>query len=189
MVTMRTCFRCGWVLVLALTLTSCKKKAEPVSPPSAPSSPSAPAEPLTPQPAQPTEPVARPAGWPHQPPDAALPDAKRPPDLKLTPISTDADLAKFKEEKERVESEKAVVGAVNGSISGVKACFDAQSMTAGSYTLQVRVHRSGRVLSSGVSGAGLEVNRCVEKALSGLRVSGLKTDTIDVEREIKYTAK
>lgn len=117
-------------------------------------------------------------------------DAKRVPDLKLTQISSDADLAKFKEEKERAESEKAVTGAVNGAISGVKACFDAaKGVTAGSYTLQVRVHRSGRVLSSGVSGVDPEVNRCVEKALGGLRVSGLKTETIDVQREIKYTTK
>ena len=189
---MRTCLRCGWVLVLALALTSCKKKPEvPVSPPSAPSSPSVTPgpspEPQTPEPPRPSG--SGPAAWPHQPPDAAVPDAKRAPDLKLTPISTDADLAKFKEEKERADSEKAVVGAVNGAISGVKSCFDARSMTAGSYTLQVRVHRSGRVLSSGVSGASSEVNRCVEKALSGLRVSGLKTDTIDVQREIKYSAK
>jgi hypothetical protein len=180
------------VLAGVLALPGCKDKQNDIQPPLVAPSATEP-QPPSPSPATPSTPSppsATPAAWPHLSPDARLPDAKvaRPPDA-AKPIASDADLAKFQEEKDRQESEKAVTGAVNGALSGVRACFDAQKMTAGSYQLKVRVHRSGRVLSSGVTGSGTspELDRCVGKALGGLQVQGLKTDTIDVQREIKYT--
>lgn len=86
-----------------------------------------------------------------------------------------------------MESEKLVIAVVEGRLSAVKACMDRQSLPAGDYGFRVRVHRSGRVLSASIPGVNADTDRCIQDALGGLQISGMKTDTIDVQRTIRLT--
>jgi len=133
-------------------------------------------------------PGGQPAAWPHQEPDSGRPDATPPAaPVRREAISSDADLAAYQEAKDRADTEDAVQRAVSGAIGGVQRCFERNGVAAGDRELSVRVHRSGRVLSASVEGVASPVNQCVEQALSSLRVSGMKTDTLDVTRTIRFT--
>jgi len=176
------------LIVVCLAQVACKKKPVP-EPAPAP----APAQPVS---AQGTDDdddenaYLPPAGGPVELPDQGRPDRSPPPPPPPPPpkaISTDADLAAYKEAKDRADTEVAVQRSVTTAIPRMVQCFDRSKVEPGKRTLRVRVHRSGRVLSASVDGVDDTVNRCVEQALGSLRVSGVKTDTIDVQRTVNYT--
>jgi hypothetical protein len=174
---------------LVLTMAACKKKtAEPPQPTQAvsPNDPNQPEEPDEDDPnAYGASTGPEPSGWAHEEPDLGAFDAAvRKPTVKKE-VASDADIAAAKEDEEKMATEKAVEASVNGALGRVKSCFNRHKAAAGQYTLSVRVHRSGRVLSSNVSGLSGEANRCVERALSNLRVKGVLTDTFTFKRPLK----
>lgn len=179
-------------LALVLISTSCKKKPEPTQQPTVSPTPTEPyGEPKEDNP-EPDDPSAYgppkggpdPAEWVHREPDLGpKPDAKGA--VVKKPAASDADIAAQKEAEDKEATEKAIEASVNGALGRVKACLNQHKAAPGQYTLSVRVHRSGRVLSSSVSGLGGEANRCVQGVLSGLKVNGVLTDTITVKRQLK----
>jgi hypothetical protein len=181
------------VAVLPMGLLGCKKKPpeQPVavSPADQPAAPTA-APGATPQPTptgQPSWPAPKwPAPWPDQgrPPDLAVP-AKAPPGQPRK-IATDADLAAYKAAMERAHTEEAVNVALNGAMPSLKACMDRHSQAAGDVRVSLRVHRSGHVISADISGPSSETQVCLERALRSVRVVGVQTDSITVQRTFKF---
>ena len=177
---------------LAPALVGCKKKVEePPDDPTArwgPATKNAQAEP------QKTPPRARiitkENRWAVPKYDAgAKPDAPRPkPKGKTIAVATDADIAKYREDKARAETEKAVNTTLSAALPRMKPCFDRHGAASGDVVVRVRVHRSGYVMSSSVSGVSGEVQSCLDGVLRSLKVSNVQTDSISVERVFKFSS-
>ena len=125
--------------------------------------------------------------WPPQKPDLPRPrDAgAKPTDAKQPRSPSDADIAAFKKAKAKQEAEKAVETTVTGAIPGVEACFRQHKVPPGERTLTITVHRSGRVLSSSISGVDGDADRCVGRILGDLHVNGALTETMTVKRQLR----
>jgi hypothetical protein len=121
----------------------------------------------------------------------AKPDAPRPKPKgkgKTIAVATDADIAKYREEKARAETEKAVNTTLSAALPRMKPCFDRHGAASGDVVVRVRVHRSGYVMSSSVSGVSGEVQSCLDGVLRSLKVSNVQTDSISVERVFKFSS-
>lgn len=81
---------------------------------------------------------------------------------------------------------KSVDGALRGASASMKRCYDQSKAKAGSATLSFRVHRSGYVMSPSVSGVDPKVRSCIEGVLKRLRVSGVKTPSLNVTRTLRF---
>jgi hypothetical protein len=81
---------------------------------------------------------------------------------------------------------RSVDGALRGASAAMKGCYDRGRAKAGSATLSFRVHRSGYVISPAVSGVGPQVKSCIEGILKRLRVSGVKTSSLNVTRTLRF---
>lgn len=176
------------LLAISLSLLSgcSKKKGDPVTIPVV----SPPSVPLTPGGKVGPKKKGRVVAWPHRvrpdqgrrPVDASAPSAKN----KKKRVATDADIAAQKAAMERYVTEKAINQTLNTALPTLRACFQRHRATVGELQIKIRVHRSGHVLEARASGQGSAVNACVEHSLNRLRVSGVKTDTLTVERRFTF---
>ncbi len=93
------------------------------------------------------------------------------------------------EKKKRLDRETtlhSVDNVLRGATALIKRCYDQGGAKAGSATLHFRVHRSGYVMSPSVSGVSENVKVCIEQVLSRLRVSGVKTSSLNVTRTLRF---
>ncbi|MCK5799031.1 MAG: hypothetical protein KAI47_17685 [Deltaproteobacteria bacterium] len=93
------------------------------------------------------------------------------------------------EKKKRLDREAtlhSVDNALRGVTASIKRCYDQSEAKAGNATLRFRVHRSGYVMSPSVSGVSGKVKVCIEQVLSRLRVSGVKTSSLNVTRTLRF---
>ena len=87
----------------------------------------------------------------------------------------------------RAATEAALDRALQGQSDALRRCYVAAGASGGASTIRLRVHRTGYVVSSSVDVADERVRRCVTGVLSRVRVSDMKTDSIEVERTLRFT--
>lgn len=192
------------MLVVASTLTAltvgmmgCKKKAPP--PPPKPAWMQ-----RSPGQARPGSNETQPTSWPQinketawvlgedastKTPDAAARQVRTGP-KGIKPgerFATDADVAAFEAKKALAATERAASNTLNSTAPRLKSCFDRHGTGSANATVSIRVHRSGHVMTSNVSGVNDAVRNCVQNILNNLQVSGVQTDSITVQRTFKFT--
>lgn len=89
-----------------------------------------------------------------------------------------------KEAQDLADTENAINAALQGLMPQIRACYSAE--VTGETTLSIRVHRLGYVLNSKLKGSSTSTSTCVQKVLSKMRVTDVKTDTLTVERTFRF---
>jgi len=94
----------------------------------------------------------------------------------------------------RAEAQRETIRAFDQALQRMtgklKSCYERTPGAAGEAKLRLRLHRSGYLISPGVSGVPNAVRSCLQDILKGMRVSGVKTDeTITIERSLRISKK
>lgn len=87
----------------------------------------------------------------------------------------------------RAATEASLDRALGKHSEALRRCYVAAGATGGASTIRLRVHRTGYVVSSKVDVGDEKVRRCITGVLSRVRVSDMKTDSIEVERTLRFT--
>ncbi|MCB9557675.1 MAG: hypothetical protein H6707_16315 [Deltaproteobacteria bacterium] len=103
-------------------------------------------------------------------------------------VLSDAALAANKAARARARAESAVNRTLNAARPRLTACFSQNAPTrvgVSQADVEIRVHRSGYVMRSTVSGVPAEVSNCIDGVLRQLHVTGVETDSISVKRSFR----
>lgn len=92
-------------------------------------------------------------------------------------------------QKARAATEKAVNDALGTVLPRLRGCLAKAEGSSGAASVKLRVHRQGYVLDSTVDGVDYEARSCIRGVLGSLRVSGVQTDTVTVERRFDFRKK
>lgn len=94
--------------------------------------------------------------------------------------------ARVKAHNDRVDTEKAVDAALQGVLPRLRDCYARHESKATSSTVSIRVNHLGYVLHSSANGANNAVNSCIREILGSVKVSGVKTGNITVQRSLNF---
>jgi hypothetical protein len=185
------------VMTITAWMVGCKKKAPPPPPPkpawmqTTPSPPEPGTDESDPTPAPQ---IDKETAWvlgedaSTEKPDAAVRQV-RPGPKGIKPgerYATDADIAAFEAKKALAATEKAATNTLNSTAPQLKSCFERHGTGTVNATVSIRVHRSGHVMTSSVSGVNDAVRNCVQNILNDLKVDGVQTDSVTVQRTFKF---
>ena len=182
------------MLVLVFALAGCKRSADPHSSAVSPS--------------RRPDPVVRVStpttGTTEQSPTAAAqeairllgpvdsPDASVRSGAAVSPDEVVPDNSEEEEEKKRkalAATEKAVTAAITARVAQLRACYERTSTGSTTVKVRIRVHRQGYVLDTTITGCNDAARNCMSGVLGQMRVSGMQTDTLTVERTFNLRAR
>ncbi|MBW2732185.1 MAG: hypothetical protein JRH20_07305 [Deltaproteobacteria bacterium] len=89
-------------------------------------------------------------------------------------------------DKRRKALERRVDGTLASRMGALKSCFEAGGEEAGKVSIRFRLHRSGYVMSSTVSGVGVKSAGCARGVLDKMKISGNNVGTIEIVRTLKF---
>lgn len=171
------------LLALLLLTPACKEKVIDTSHMSPRQPVASPTSPITTE----TSPTVN-----HQQALAALgpidePDAKAP---RRRPVAPAAKLDAMSDEQKaalaRAATEQAVSAAITARVGQLQRCYEATSTAAAAVKVSLRVHRQGYVLDATVTGCNDQARSCMITLLKQLRVTGMQTDTVTVQRTFNF---
>ncbi len=116
------------------------------------------------------------------------PDAKAP--RRRSPAAPAAKLDAMSDEQKaamaRAATERAVSAAIGARVAQLRRCYEATSTAAASVKVSLRVHRRGYVLDATVTGCNDQARSCMTALLKQVRVTGMQTDTVTVQRTFNF---
>ena len=86
----------------------------------------------------------------------------------------------------RAGTEKAVTAAISARVTQLQRCYESTATAAATVKVSIRVQRSGYVLDATVTGCNDQARSCMVNLLKQMRVSGVQTDTITVQRTFNF---
>jgi hypothetical protein len=86
------------------------------------------------------------------------------------------------------QTQQAINRALDAAQQRITACVTLPPGQKLSARVSVRVHRSGHVLEANVSNVPDRVAPCIRNVIQALKVSGMQTDSLTVQRTFNFSA-